>query len=150
MSGSEPHLSGGFAPSRVGSSCSEPTEGLEVTNAEPFSAVFPPDPTQLQRLRQDVLRWLGEVGTDDREVQDAVVVATHEAVASAMGSPGDVFVDANSDGETVTVVVTSADGWTSPDDDLGGSRMSLVRQMVENVAFEKRSGKPRLSFHKRL
>ena len=65
-------------------------------------------------------------------------------------SRGDVFVDATIDGEAVTVVVTSADGWTSPDDDLGGSRMSLVRQMVENVAFEKRSGKPRLSFQKRL
>lgn len=112
--------------------------------------MFPPDPTQLQRLRQDMLRWLGEIGTDDREVQDAVVVATHEAVASAMGSPGDVFVDANSDGETVMVAVTSADGWTSPDDDLAGSRMSLVRQMVENVAFEQRSGEPRLSFQKRL
>ena len=67
-----------------------------------------------------------------------------------MGSPGDVFVDATSDGATVTVVVTSADGWTSPDDDLGGTRMSIVREMVENVAFEKRSGKPHLSFQKRL
>lgn len=121
-----------------------------MTSAEPFSAVFAPDPTQLQRLRQDISRWLGQIGTDDREIQDAVVVATHEAVASAMGSPGDVFVDANSDGETVTIVVSSADGWTSPDDDLGGGRMNLVRQMVENVAFERRSGKPRLSFHKRL
>jgi hypothetical protein len=122
---------------------------LDVTNAKPFSAVFPPDPTQLRRLRHDVSSWLRQIGSD-QEIQDAVVVATHEVVASAMGSPGDVFVDATSDGETVTVVVTSADGWTSPDDDLGGSRMSIVREMVENVAFEKRSGKPHLSFQKPL
>jgi hypothetical protein len=128
---------------------SEQRKGLDVTNAEPFAAVLAPDPTELQTLRHDVSRWLGQLGID-RQVQDAVVVATHEAVASAMMSPGDVFVDATSDGEAVTVVVTSADGWTSPDDDLGGSRMSIVREMVENVSFEKCSGKPRLSFQKRL
>jgi anti-sigma regulatory factor (Ser/Thr protein kinase) len=120
-----------------------------VTDAEPFAAVLPPDPTRLHTLRQDVASWLGRVGTD-REVQDAVVIATHEAVASAMMSPGDVFVDATSDGDAVTVVVTSADGWTSPDDDLGGDRMKIVREMVENVSFEKRSGRPRLRFQKPL
>ena len=128
---------------------SQQRKALDVTHAEPFSAVFPPDPTQLRRLRHDVSSWLGRIGSD-QEVQDAVVVATHEVVASAMGSPGDVFVDATSDGARVTVVVASADGWTSPDDDLGGTRMSIVREMVENVAFEKRSGKPHLSFQKRL
>ena len=120
-----------------------------MTDAGPFAAVLPPDPAQLDTLRHDVASWLGEVGTD-REVQDAVVLATHEAVASAMMSPGDVFVDATSDGDAVTVVVTSADGWTSPDDDLGGRRMSIVRDVVENVSFEKRSGRPSLRFQKHL
>jgi hypothetical protein len=120
-----------------------------VTDVEPFAAVLPPDPAQLDTLRHDVASWLGQVGTD-REVRDAVVLATHEAAASAMMSPGDVFVDATSDGDAVTVVVTSADGWTSPDDDLGGRRMSIVREIVENVSFEKRSGRPRLRFQKRL
>ncbi len=120
-----------------------------MTNAEPFAAVLPPDPNGLQRLRHDVASWLGQAGVE-REVRDAVVLATHEAAASAMMSPGDVFVDASHDGDAVTVVVTSADGWTSPDDDLGGRRMSIVREMVENVSFEKRSGAPRLRFQKRL
>jgi hypothetical protein len=111
--------------------------------------VLPPDPTHLHALRHDVASWLGQVGTA-REVRDAVVLATHEAAASAMMSPGDVFVDATSDGDAVTVVVTSADGWTSPDDDLGGRRMSIVREIVENVSFEKRPGQPRLRFQKRL
>jgi hypothetical protein len=46
--------------------------------------------------------------------------------------------------------LTSADGWTSPDDDLGGRRMSIVRQLVNEVSFEKRSGEPRLRFKKLL
>jgi hypothetical protein len=119
-----------------------------VTDAEPFAAVLPPDPMQLHALRHDVGSWLGQVGVN-REVRDAVVLATNEAAASAMMSPGDVFVEALSDGDTITVVVTSADGWTSPDDDLGGHRMKIVRGMVENVSFEKESGRPRLRFQKR-
>lgn len=120
-----------------------------MADAEPFAAVLPPDPTQLLTLRDDVASWLGQAGVDD-EVRDAVVLATHEAAASAMGSPGDVFVDAACDQDAITVVVTSADGWTAPDDDLGGRRMSIVRELVENVSFEKRSGHPRLRFQKRL
>jgi hypothetical protein len=120
-----------------------------VTDAEPFAAVLPPDPNELHGLRKHVATWLSQAGIA-REVRDAVVLATHEAAASAMMSPGDVFVDATHDGHVVTVIVTSADGWTSPDDDLGGRRMSVVRQIVENVSFEKLSGKPRLRFQKRL
>jgi hypothetical protein len=120
-----------------------------VTDAESFAAVVPPDPTHLRELRGDVASWLRQVGVD-REVRDAVVLATNEAAASAMMSPGDVFVDATCDEEAVTVVVTSADGWTSPDDDLGGQRMKIVREIVENVSFEKRAGHPRLRFQKPL
>jgi hypothetical protein len=120
-----------------------------VTDAEPFAAVFPPDPTHLHTLRADVASWLAQAGVD-REARNAVVLATHEATASAMMSPGDVFVDATRDEDVVTVVVTSADGWTSPDDDLGGRRMSIVRELVENVSFERRAGAPRLRFQKHL
>ena len=120
-----------------------------MTEAEPFAAVLPPDPNTLAELRDDVADWLGKAGVEARS-QDALVLATHEAAASAMMSPGEVFVDATHDGSTVTVTVTSADGWTSPDDDLGGRRMSIVRGLVENVEFEKRSGEPRLRFQKRL
>ena len=125
------------------------TEGDLVSNAEHFSAVLPPDPTELRRLRHDVASWLRNAGIES-EARDAVVLATNEAAASAMGSPGDVFVDATHDGSAVTVVVTSADGWTSPDDDLGGQRMRVVREMVENVSFEKQEGRPRLRFQKPL
>lgn len=119
-----------------------------MTDAEPFAAVLPPDPTELQGLRHDVTSWLSQAGVD-REVRDAVVFATHEAVASAMMSPGDVFVDASLEGDAVRVVVTSADGWTSPDDDLGGQRMRTVREMVDDVSFE-RSGRPSFRFRKPL
>jgi hypothetical protein len=120
-----------------------------VSDAEPFAAVLPPDPNTLPGLRDEIVRWLDHAGVE-RRAQDAVVLATHEAAASAMMSPGDVFVDATHDGKTVTVTVTSADGWTSPDDDLGGRRMDIVRGLVENVEFEKRSGEPRLRFQKPL
>ena len=111
--------------------------------------MLPPDPNTLAKLRDDVATWLAKAGVEGR-AQDAVVLATHEVAASAMMSPGDVFVDATHDGKAVIVTVTSADGWTSPDDDLGGRRMSIVRGLVENVSFEKRSGEPRLRFQKRL
>jgi hypothetical protein len=118
-----------------------------VTDPEPFAAVLPPDPTVLHTLRHDIASWLSEAGVD-REVRDAVVLATHEAAASAMGSPGDVFVDATYDRNAIIVAVTSADGWTSPDDDLGGCRMSIVRELVNEVSFDPRPGQPQLRFEK--
>lgn len=118
-----------------------------MTNAKPFAAVLPPDPTHLDTLRHDIASWLGHAGVVG-EVRDAVVLATHEAAASAMGSPGDVFVDATCDESAVTVAVTSADGWTSPDDDLGGRRMSIVRELVNEVSFDPRPGQPQLRFTK--
>jgi hypothetical protein len=118
-----------------------------VTDAKSFAAVLPPDPTQLQTLRHELASWLGHAGVVG-EVRDAVVFATHEAAASAMGSPGDVFVDATCDKSAVTVAVTSADGWSSPDDDLGGRRMSIVRKLVNEVSFDPRPGKPQLRFEK--
>ena len=120
-----------------------------MSDAEPFAVVLPPDPNTLPGLRDEIARWLDDAGVE-RRAHDAVVLATHEVAASAMMSPGDVFVDATHDGKAVTVSVTSADGWTSPDDDLGGRRMGIVRGLVENVEFEKRSGEPRLRFRKPL
>jgi histidine kinase-like protein len=120
-----------------------------VTDRDRFSVELPPDPTELQRLRNDFIRWLDGVGIEG-EVRDAVLLATHEAVASAMGSPGDVVVDAAHDEDAVRVVVMSEDGWTSPDDDLGGRRMEIVRRLVNDVSFDKQAGRPRLRFEKPL
>ena len=124
-------------------------EGWVVTAKDRFSVELPPDPTELRKLRRDFTRWLGEGGLGG-EVRDAVLLATHEAVASAMGSPGDVVVDAAYDEDAITVVVTSEDGWTSPDDDLGGRRMGIVRELVNDVSFEKQAGRPSLRFEKSL
>ena len=120
-----------------------------MTDVEPLSLELPPDPEELRQLRDEVAGWLGAAGIDG-PVRDAVVLATHEAVASAMGSPGDVIVEAHYAGSEVTVAVTSEDGWTSPDDDLGGRRMTIVRELVNNVSFDKSSGRPRLRFRKPL
>ena len=121
-----------------------------MADTEPFSVEMPPDPDELRQLRVELSSWLGAAGIVDEAVRAAVVVATHEAVASAMGSPGDVEVDATRDENAITVIVTSEDGWTSPDDDLGGRRMSVVRGLVDEATFEKTSGRPRLRFQKRL
>lgn len=120
-----------------------------MIETEPFSVELPPDPEELRGLRVDFASWLGAAGIDGA-VRDAVVLATHEAVASAMGSPGDVEVDATRDENAITVTVTSEDGWTSPDVDFGGRRMSVVRGFVDEATFERGSGRPRLRFEKRL
>ena len=120
-----------------------------MTDAKPFSVVLPPDPEELRRLREEVGSWLGTAGVDGA-VRDAIVLATHEAAASAMGSPGEVEVDVTRDENTIRVAVTSADGWTSPDADLGGRRMSVVRGLVNDATFEKSAGRPSLRFQKRL
>lgn len=103
----------------------------------------------LEGLRRDIDAWLGHAGVEVK-IRADVVLATHEVAASAMGSPGDVYVDATCEESAVTVVVASSDGWTSPDDDLGGQRMSIVRELVNDVSFERSASGPRLRFRKPL
>jgi hypothetical protein len=120
-----------------------------VADTDPFWIELPPDADELRGLRDGIADWLRAAGIEDA-VRDAVVLATHEAAASAMGSPGDVEVAATRDEHAITVTVTSEDGWTSPDDDLGGRRMSVVRELVNEATFEKISGRPRLRLEKQL
>ena len=130
-------------------SCQAREGGAIVSDAKPFAVVLPPDPLQLEGLRRDIEAWLAHAGVE-RKARADVVLATHEVAASAMGSPGDVYVDAAYEESAVTVVVASSDGWTSPDDDLGGRRMKIVRQLVKDVAFERSATGPRLRFRKPL
>ena len=56
--------------------------------------------------------------------------------------------------EPEALVVGQSDAMTvprwveSPDDDLGGRRMSIVRELVNEVSFDPRPGKPQLRFEK--
>jgi Ca2+-binding RTX toxin-like protein len=117
--------------------------------SEPFAAVLEPDPGHLQSLRLGLTEWLGDAGIDG-SARDDVVFAAHEAAASAMTSPGEVLVDASVEGDRVTVVVASDDGWQGPDDDVEGQRIRLLREVMSDVSFETLSGRSSLRLEKSL
>jgi hypothetical protein len=120
-----------------------------VLEEKAFAAVLQPDYDQLRSLRLGLMSWLSEAGISGR-LRDDIVFATHEAAASAMGSPGDVTVDATLAEKQITVIVASEDGWQAPDEDVDGQRMRLVRDLMNDVSFERQFGRSSLRLVKAL
>jgi hypothetical protein len=115
---------------------------------DPFSATLEPDPALLRDLRMGIASWLGSADIEDG-VRDAVVIATHEAAASAIEhSSAAVTVDAQIEERSISVVVESDGGWTSPEDDEGGHRMHIIRGVVSKVCFDAEPEHASLRFDK--
>ena len=115
---------------------------------ESFSVLLEADPNQLRDLRMRIARWLENQGING-SVSDGVVLAAHEATASAIESSSQVVsVEAKVEGRAITLVVTSDDGWVSPELDDGGQRMRIVRGLVSKVDFEAGPGRPRMRLEK--
>ena len=102
-----------------------------------FSARLGVDPTLLRPLRHSLASWLERAGAPAAE-RDSVVLATHEAAASAMESGesgGSVDVTANRDGEGAFVVHVRSDGvWEAAASDFAGSALSLVAELMSETS----------------
>ena len=115
---------------------------------EPFLATLPADPFTLRDLRTRIARWLEDEGING-SVRDGVVLAAHEAAASAIErSPEVVTIDAELAGRSLTIVVTSDRVWSSPERDHQGPRMRLLRALVSKVKFEAGPDRARMRLEK--
>ena len=121
-----------------------------VFRMQPFSATLEVDPTCLRDLRTRIATWLEDEDINGG-VSDAVVLAVHEAAASAIEhSPQTVSVDATVEGRLITIVVASDERWTSPEVDHEGQRMRVVRAVMSAAEFEARPGRTSLRLEKRI
>jgi len=116
----------------------------------PFSTSLDADPTRLRGLRKGITRWLADAGIDG-DTTDAVVLAAHEATASAIGSSfASVSVEGRLSAHSVVVVVASDGAWASPESDEAGHRMRVLRSVMTNVRFESGSGNGSVRLEKRF
>jgi len=101
---------------------------------EPFEASIGRNPRLLRGLRGALAEWLEKSGVSDEEAA-AVVLATHEAAASAIEQADEgteVTVRAVVADDRVMVIVTSSGEWTEP---LAGSedRTVLTKALMSEV-----------------
>ena len=109
-----------------------------------FSATLDSDPARLRALRVRIAKWLANTDVDF-DVREAVMLATHEAVASAMvRDPPTVAVEARIEGRVVTVLIESHGSWGDLDEDEGGHRMTVMRGLASEIEFVHQAGHPRL------
>jgi hypothetical protein len=117
---------------------------------EPFSATLQVDPTRLRDLRLGIATWLENAGIYG-DVRDSVVLATHEAAASAIERAStNVSVEAEVEGRSVRIVVESDGDWTRPAGEEGGQRVRVIRALVSDFWLEVKRGHARLRLEKRF
>lgn len=72
---------------------------------KPFLATLESDSTQLRPLRVRIAKWLANADVHF-DVREAVMLAIHEAVASAMvRNPSRIYVEARTEGRMVRVLI---------------------------------------------
>lgn len=105
-----------------------------------FSATLDSDPTRLRALRLRIAKWLASTDVDF-DVREAVMLATHEAVASAMvRNPSRIAVEARIEGRVVTVLIESHGSWGDLDEDEAGHRMKVIRGLASEIEFVQQAG----------
>ena len=120
------------------------TTGEKPVALKPFSATLDSDPTRLRALRLRIAKWLASTDVDF-DVREAVMLATHEGVASAMvRNPSRIAVEARIEGRVVTVLIESHGSWGDLDEDEAGHRMKVIRGLASQVEFVPEPGHPRL------
>ena len=107
---------------------------------KPFSATLESDPARLRALRVRIAKWLADTDVDF-DVREAVMLATHEAVASAIvRNPPRVGVEARIKGRMVTVLIESDGSWGGLDEDEAGHRMKVIRGLASEIEFVQQAG----------
>jgi anti-sigma regulatory factor (Ser/Thr protein kinase) len=102
---------------------------------EPFEASLPPDLAQLRDLHYDLSAWLERVGVTGGD-RDAIVLATHEAIANGIEHAASrVVVHGVRDEEKLLVVVSNGGRWRAPpwDERRGGSGLTIIRGLMSQL-----------------
>jgi anti-sigma regulatory factor (Ser/Thr protein kinase) len=115
-------------------------------DVEPFEASLPPDLAQLRDLRHDLAAWLERVGITGRD-RDAIVLATHEAVANGIEhADSRVVVRGVRDEEKLLVIVSNGGRWRGPpwDERRSGSGLTIIRGLMSQIDINVREGRTTL------
>jgi anti-sigma regulatory factor (Ser/Thr protein kinase) len=104
-----------------------------------FAATLLHGPTELREMRHSLTSWLGQTDAT-AGVRDAVLLATHEAAANAMAhgqadSPVNISASQDKAGG-FTVEVTNLGGWKEPEAGHHGRGLSLMSELMSEVAIE--------------
>ncbi|WP_162245206.1 SpoIIE family protein phosphatase [Geodermatophilus sp. Leaf369] len=120
---------------------------LRVHPVEDLALALDARPASLPAVRRSLERWLTASGMGETE-RAAVQVAVGEACANAVehaypdGVDGRLWVTAHADDDGgLTVTVTDAGRWRTPDRDPGdrGRGLLIMRQLTDEVAVETRA-----------
>ena len=119
---------------------------------EPFEASLPPDLTRLRDLRHDLAAWLERVGVIGAD-RDAIVLATHEAVANGIEhAAARVVIRGVRDEEKLLVVVSNSGRWRGPpwDEGGGGSGLTIIRGLMSKLDINVAEGRTTLRMRMEL
>lgn len=113
-----------------------------------FAATLLRGPTELRGMRHLLTSWLALTDAT-AVVQDAVLLATHEAAANAMahGQPeSPVNISASQDqGGGFTVEVTNLGGWKEPEPGNVGRGLLVMNELMFEVAIQTKTSVRMLS-----
>ena len=99
----------------------------------------------LAPLRHALMAWLDRRDLGVR-TRDAVILATHEAVANAIqhsGTVNRIRVRANAEGEGFTIAISDDGRWRIPDDPPSQERgrgLGLIRSLVTDATIDTNAG----------
>ena len=105
-----------------------------------FHIELPLDIAQLATLRRSLAGWLARADVEPNAA-DAVILATHEAVANAMEHAlSAVVVTGSRDHDRVTVVVRNSGGWKESNrEESRGRGLILMGVLMSQVEIASRS-----------
>ena len=93
------------------------TANADADERAPLALLFPADPGQLARVRAATRRWLDAAGVGSNQAAE-IVLAMNEAISNAVAhayadaeEPRSISVDAHTDGNELTLVVTDRGVW---------------------------------------
>ena len=107
-----------------------------------FAATLVNGPTELRGLRHSLISWLQQMNAS-ADVQDAVMLATHEAAANAMQHgeherPVTVSANQEVDG-SFSVEVTNHGGWKEPEPGHHGGGLLMMKELMSDVGIRTRT-----------
>ena len=105
--------------------------------ASVFHAELRPDVAQLASLRRSLADWLAQEDVEPG-ASDAIILATHEAVANAVEhARSEVAVTGSRQSERLTMVIRNSGGWKESDgSEYRGRGLILMRGLMSQVEIQ--------------